>query len=128
MKKLISISLVLLFLVSILGISMTLANGAGISVNTTKVQKGDIIIVTSTGCSNPNDPTISNEESYRVEKFSNRETISEATNTYQWKYKAKQVGNVTFTGYCGGSATVYIAPKEQPMFFFMKIIGFGKKK
>ncbi|KYC54399.1 MAG: hypothetical protein AMQ74_00004 [Candidatus Methanofastidiosum methylothiophilum] len=127
MKKVITISLVLVFLLGTLTVAMTLANG-DITVNSTKVQKGDIIIVTSVGCSNPNDPTISNEEAYRVEKFSNRETISEATQTYQWKYKAKQIGNVTFTGYCGGTATVYIAPKEQPMYFFMKIIGFGKKK
>lgn len=128
MNKAITISLIMFFLVGLSSLPIALGNGGTFTSNTTKVQKGDLIIITSTGCSNPDDPTISVEDAYRVEKFSNRETISLATNTYQWKYEAKQVGNVTFTGYCGGSVTVLITPKEQPMIFFMKIVGFGNKK
>ncbi|HNR44703.1 MAG TPA: hypothetical protein PKH80_06010 [Methanofastidiosum sp.] len=47
----------------------------------------------------------------------------------RWTFRAVSPGTVILTNdECGDTVTITIAPKSTPMNFFMKIIGFGKKK
>ena len=48
-----------------------------------------------------------------------------------WTFRGAQSGAISFTSDkedCGDTVTITITPKSTPMNFFMKILGFGKKK
>jgi len=48
-----------------------------------------------------------------------------------WTFRGAQPGTLIFTSDkedCGDTVTITITPKSIPMNFFMKILGFGKKK
>lgn len=46
-----------------------------------------------------------------------------------WTFRGAQPGVITLTNKeCGDTVTITMTPKSYPMFSFMKILGFGKKK
>ena len=129
MKKIIAILISLLFVASVFGVASTLAGGDTVAVPES-VAVGELITVYYETGGVSWDPVT--EGTAKVGKLSGptvtNETINGKVFVTKWVYKAYTPGTVTFTSYPGSFDTVSVTPKPHPMFSFMKILGFGKKK
>ena len=114
MKKIFAILTSLLFVVSVFGVASTMADICELP-SFASVQVGDSFTLRNT-----------HEPCGDWEKYIDAE--SQGNGVY--KFTAIRPGKVTFNcGSCGGeTVTVTIIPKEYPVFSFMKMLGFGKKK
>ena len=113
MKKIFAILISLLFVASVFGVASTMATICELPSFTT-VQVGDTFTLKNTF-----------EPCGDWEKYMDAQDLGGGV----YQFKALRPGKVTFNcGSCGGTtATVTIAPREYPMFSFMKLLGLGKK-
>ena len=143
MRKLYAILVTLLFVTSVFGVASMMADGGCpcdeqyYKISQTSVQVGDTFtLAINNDCLF--DADIEDNFIWEASPGKFREMIwydpKDIISENGWTtatFKALRPGTLTVTydhGGCKDSVTITITSKEYPMNFFMKIIGFGKKK
>ena len=129
MKKIFAILISLLFIASVFGVASTTATSFTLTATPTTVAVGDIITVTydKDYGSDPAVVAYGTLPKGDVVKVSGP-TYKAAEGLTYWTYRATKVGTIVFETGAPKTGPVTITPKSHPMFSFMNILGFGKKK
>ncbi|KYC51994.1 MAG: hypothetical protein AMQ22_01056 [Candidatus Methanofastidiosum methylothiophilum] len=142
MKKIFAVLVTLLFVASVFGVAQTMAapdcsgcncNEVYYTVSQTSVQVGDTFTASvKLGCLGGLDFDTSPGKFSEMIQYdpSKNLVINTETGWATATFKALRPGTLAISNDCcpNDSITITMTPKSHPMFSFMKILGFGKKK